>query len=161
MKLATNKILQYLDHLERAYLIRKVQRYDLRGKRIIGSENKYYVSDVSLIYALIGFKGSMIAMIEENIVFIELLRRDYRVTVGRAPSNGEVDFIAEKDGKRVYVQVTHTIWSAETARREFAPLESIGDNYPKYVVVAEDRWPSDRNGIIQIGLADFLRLETI
>jgi len=155
-KLAVSKIIQYLDYLERAYLIRKVLRYDLRGKRIINSEDKYYVSDVSLIYALIGFKGTMMSMIEENIVYLELLRRNYSVTVGRTANKGEVDFIAEKDGKKIYVQVTHTISSVETAKREFISLESIDDNYPKYVVVSEDLWPSDHMGIIQIGLADFL-----
>jgi len=155
-KMAVSRIIQYLDYLERAYLIRKVRRYDLRGKKIINSEDKYYVSDVSLIYALIGFKGTMISMIEENIVYLELLRRNYSVTVGRTADNGEVDFVAEKDGKKIYVQVTHTISSEETAKREFASLELIEDNYPKYVVVSEDTWPSDHKGIIQIGLADFL-----
>jgi len=155
--LTANRVLQYLDYLERAYLIRKVQRYDLRGKRIIGSEDKYYVSDVSLIYALIGFKSGMISMIEENIVYLELLRRDYRVTVGRAAGNGEIDFVAEKDGRKIYVQVTHTILSDDTERRDLSSLESIKDNYPKYVVVTEDQWPSDHEGITQIGLFDFLR----
>jgi predicted AAA+ superfamily ATPase len=161
IKLNVNKILQYLDYLERAYLVRKVRRYDLRGKRIVGSEDKYYVSDVSLIYTLIGFKGNMISMIEENIVYLELLRRDYSVTVGKTASGGEVDFVAEKEGRRIYVQVTHEISSEGTADREFSSLESIKDNYPKYVVVSEDQWPSDRNGIMQIGLADFLLSDDI
>jgi len=160
-KLAVNTILQYLDHLEKAYLIRRVRRYDLRGKKLVGSEDKYYVSDVSLIYALIGFKSSMISAIEENIVYLELLRRDYSVTIGRTINGTEVDFVAEKEGKMVYVQVTHTIPSKETAEREFRSLESIKDNYPKYVVVAEDQWASDHNGIVQISLIDFLMSETI
>jgi predicted AAA+ superfamily ATPase len=155
-KLDAGRLLQYLDHLEKAYLIRKVQRYDIRGKRIISSEEKYYVSDVSLIYALNGFKKSMLSMIEENIVYLELLRRDYRVTVGRVNGKGEVDFVAEKGGRTIYVQVTHMIPTKETAEREYGSLESIKDNYPKYVVVAEDEWPSDGAGIVQIGLADFL-----
>jgi len=156
MKFDVNKVLLYLDYLERAYLIRRVQRYDLRGKRVIDSDDKYYVSEVSLIYALIGFKSNMIAAIEENIVYLELLRRGYSVTVGRMYNKGEVDFVAEKNGKKIYVQVTHTISSEETAKREFHTLESIDDNYPKYVVVAEDLWQSDHKGIMQIGLADFL-----
>jgi len=156
MNFDVNKVLLYIGYLEKAYLIRKVQRYDLRGKRIVDSEDKYYVSDVSLIYALIGYKSNMIAMLEENIVYLELLRRDYSVTVGRMFNKGEVDFVAEKNGKKIYLQVTHTISSEETAKREFLSLESIDDNYPKYVVVAEDQWPSDHKGIIQIGLVDFL-----
>lgn len=154
--LPANMILKYLDCLERAYLLRRVQRYDLRGKKIVGSEDKYYVSDVSLIYALNGYKSSMIASIEENTVYLELLRRDYSVTVGRTTNEKEVEFVAEKNGKKVYVQVTHTILSDRTADREFSSLLSIKDNYPKFVVVAEDQWPSDHEGIEQIGLADFL-----
>ncbi|MCL2149229.1 MAG: ATP-binding protein [Methanomassiliicoccaceae archaeon] len=155
-KLDAGRILQYLGFLEKAYLIRNVQRYDIRGKRIIGSEEKYYVSDVSLIYALNGFKKGMLSMIEENIVYLELLRRGYRVTTGRAASKGEVDFVAEKGGRTIYVQVTHMMPTKETAEREFGSLESIDDNYPKFVVVAEDGWPADGAGIAQIGLADFL-----
>jgi predicted AAA+ superfamily ATPase len=155
INMSVTTILQYLDYLEKAYLLGRVKRYDLRGKRIIGSEDKYYVSDVSLIYALIGFKSGMLSMVEENIVYLELLRREYSVTVGRI-NNEEVDFVAEKDGKKMYVQVTHTISADETAKREFRSLLSIDDNYPKYVVIAEDQWPSDHKGITQIGLADFL-----
>jgi len=155
-KLAVNTVLKYLDYLERAYLLRKVSRYDIRGKRIIGSEDKYYVSDVSLIYALLGSKSGMISGIEENIVYLELLRRDYSVAVGRTHDGKEIDFVAEKNGMKMYVQVTHTISSQDTADREFRALEGIKDNYPKYVVVAEDRWLSDRNGIHQIGMTEFL-----
>ncbi|MCL1984201.1 MAG: hypothetical protein FWG58_02225, partial [Methanomassiliicoccaceae archaeon] len=103
-----------------------------------------------------GYKSSMIASIEENTVYLELLRRDYSVTVGRTTNEKEVEFVAEKNGKKVYVQVTHTILSDRTADREFSSLLSIKDNYPKFVVVAEDQWPSDHEGIEQIGLADFL-----
>jgi predicted AAA+ superfamily ATPase len=156
IRLDVHRIIQFLDYLERSYLIRRVRRYDLREKRIVGSEDKYYVSDVSLIYALIGYKKTMISAIEENIVYLELLRRDYSVTVGRAPNNGEVDFVAEKGGKKIYVQVTNTISRGETEEREFSSLESINDNYPKYVVIAEDMWPLDHKGIIHMGLADFL-----
>ena len=98
----------------------------------------------------------MISMIEENIVYLELLRRGYSVTVGRAPNGGEVDFVAEKNGKKIYVQVTHTISSYETEKREYSSLGSIKDNYPKYIVTSEGSWPSDYEGIIEIGLADFL-----
>ena len=161
IKLAVNIITKYLDHLERSYLLRRVERYDIRGKMIIGSEDKFYVSEISLIYALIGFKSGMISGIEENIVYMELLRRDYSVTVGRTYEGREIDFVAERNGKKIYVQVTHTIPSEDTAEREFLALESINDNYPKYVVVAEDQWPSDRNGIEQIGLTDFLLSEHI
>jgi len=161
IRMAVNIITKYLDHLERSYLLRRVERYDIRGKRIIGSEDKFYVSEISLIYALIGFKSGMISGIEENIVYIELLRRDYSVTVGKTYDGKEIDFIAEKNGKKVYVQVTHTISSQDTAEREFLALESVKDNYPKYVIVAEDQWPSDRNGIVQIGLTDFLLSDDI
>lgn len=155
IRMRPDTVLRYLDMMERAFLIRSVKRFDIRGKRIIGSEDKYYVSDVSMVYALIGFKASMISGIEENVVFLELLRRDYAVTVGRI-GDKEIDFIGEKDGKRMYVQVTHSLPSETTADREFSSLEAVKDNYPKYLVVAERMWPSDHNGIIQMGLADFL-----
>jgi len=153
-------VLKYLDYLERSYLLRKVQRYDIRGKRIIASEDKYYVSDVSLIYALNGYEEGMISGIEENIVYLELLRRGYSTYVGRTRDMREIDFIGEKDGRRIYVQVTHTIESAETARREFSPFDSVPDNFPKYVVVANNKWDVEDVGIIQIGLAEFLLLES-
>ena len=161
MNLDVNTIIKYLDYLESAYILRRAQRYEMRGKRIIGSEDKYYVSEISLIYPLIGYKSGMISGIEENIIYSELIRRDYSVNVGRTYDGKEIDFVAEKDGKKVYVQVSHRISSEEAVEREFRALEGIKDNYPKYVVVSEGRWPLDRGGIQQISLVDFLLSDSL
>ena len=161
VKLAVNKILQYLDCLERMYLIQRVRRYDIRRRTVISSDDMYYASDVSLIPALTGAGDSMLPAIENNIVYLELLSRDYTVNTGRTSENGEVDFIGDRHGKKVYVQVIHRRTYDGTEEEKFRALASINDNYPKYVVVAEDRWPSDRDGIIQIGLTDFLRLDDL
>ncbi|MDR3282043.1 MAG: ATP-binding protein [Candidatus Methanoplasma sp.] len=146
----------HLRAMEGSYLIRRVSRYNIRGKKVIMSDDKYYVADVSLIYSLMGFKNSMMSGIEENIVLLELVRRGYGVYVGRTKSGKEVDFVAERDGRKIYVQVTHTMHDEAVAERELSALKDIGDNYPKYVVTMDKVWSEDVDGIKLVSLADFL-----
>ena len=137
------------------FVVFRCQRYDLRGKEILATQEKYYLADHSLLYGLKGFHGTDTAAVIENIVYLELRRRGYKVYVGKLYDK-EIDFVADKDkGKeRLYVQVCRTMPSASD--REVANLRSIRDSYPK-VVVTLDRYGSDNiDGIRIIPLERFL-----
>ena len=153
-------ISSYVGYLEGACIIKKVSRYDLKGKRLLESNDKYYLSEHSLQYAVRDMKRTNLPGILENIVYNELVRREYRVYVGKMSKddNREIDFVAEKinGGERVYVQVCTEFSSKETLDREFAPLTDIKDHYPKYVVTLDKYWKEDRNGAAGIHLKDFL-----
>lgn len=157
--LSQNTIYEYLSMLEEAFVIRKVRRYDLRGKRILKTLEKYYVSDISLITATLGFKDTKISGMLENIVYLELLSRDYRVYIGKI-GESEIDFIAEKSGERIYVQVARAIESDDTRMREFSPLLAVSDQYPKYVVTMDDFTGGNIEGVKHVHLADFLLADT-
>ncbi|HJJ38913.1 MAG TPA: ATP-binding protein [Methanocorpusculum sp.] len=157
--LSQNTIYEYLSMLEEAFVIRKVRRYDLRGKRILKTLEKYYVSDISLITAVLGFKDTKISGMLENIVYLELLSRDYQVYIGKS-GESEIDFIAEKSGERIYVQVARAIESDETRIREFSPLLAAADQYPKYVVTMDEFACGNIDGVKHVHLADFLLADT-
>lgn len=155
-KLDVNTIYAYLSYMENAFLIRKVSRYNIIGKAILQSQEKYYASDISLLYALFGLRDSMIPGILENIVYLELLSRGYRVYVGKLDAK-EVDFVAEQNGGRIYVQVTyHCTGDENTLNREFAPLLEIRDQYPKYLVSMDSFISEDRDGVHCMSITDFL-----
>lgn len=156
--LSQNTIYEYLAMLEEAFVIRKVRRFDVRGKRVLKTLEKYYVSDISLITATLGFKDTKISGMLENVVYLELLSRDYQVYVGKA-GESEIDFIAEKSGERIYVQVTRAIESDETRVREFSPLLAVSDQYPKYVVSLDDFAGGNVDGVKHVHVADFLLAE--
>ena len=146
----------YVDHLENAYLIQKVCTFDLKGKRHLTSKYKYYLSDIGVKNAILGFRPDDIAGYMENIVFLELRSRGYSVWIGDNAGK-EVDFVAEKNGGYVYVQVTVKLDGQKTIEREFGSLKGIDDNYPKYVVTLDDGpLNSDIDGIICCKLTDFL-----
>ena len=153
-----NTIYNYLNALESAFIIRRIPRYDLRGREVLATMEKYYAGDVSLIYAMMGYKDRMIAGILENLVMQELSRRGFRVFVGKQDGR-EVDFVAERQGDRVYVQVCFRMESEETARREFAPLLEIRDHYPKFVVSMDEVWRENVEGVRHVHIADFLLME--
>ncbi|WP_338093693.1 ATP-binding protein [Methanorbis furvi] len=153
-----NTIYNYLNALESAFIIRRIPRYDLRGREVLATMEKYYVGDVSLIYALMGYKDRMIAGILENLVMQELSRRGYRVFVGKQDVR-EVDFVAERQEERVYVQVCFRMESEETAKREFAPLLEIRDHYPKFVVSMDEVWRDNVEGVRHVHIADFLLMD--
>ena len=155
-KVDLNTVYNYLNALESAYIIRKIPRYDIKGKEILQTNEKYYIGDQSLAYAVMGYKDRLIAGILENIVMLELERRGYRVFVGRLDTK-EVDFIAERKNEKVYIQVSYTPTVAqETIDREFASLLAIKDNYPKYVVTMDDFWSDNVDGVKHKHLAEFL-----
>lgn len=153
----------YVGYLEKACIVKKVPRYDIKGKKLLESNDKYYLADHSLQYAVRDMKRTNLPGILENIVYNELVRRDYKVYVGKLSKtdNREVDFVAEKinSGEKVYVQVCTEFGSLETMDREFAPLIEIKDHYPKYVVTLDKYWKEDRNGVVGIHLKDFLLKE--
>ncbi|MDR3293211.1 MAG: ATP-binding protein [Clostridiales bacterium] len=148
-------VYNYLKYLENALIIHKTPRYDIKGKRLLESYEKYYLSEHSLQYALRGFNPNNMAGILENIVFMELLRRGYEVCIGKIGEK-EIDFIAEKSDKKLYVQVCYLLASRDTIDREFYPLKEIRDHYPKLVVTLDQYWQVEDEGVKGIHLKDFL-----
>jgi len=153
-KVSTETVLNYIKACEDAFLFYRARRNDLSGKKILSVNEKYYVADHGLREAVYGKNKRDINLILENIVFLELLRRGYSVTVGKL-NDLEVDFVCEKQGKRVYVQVAYLLASEETAAREFRPLQKIEDQHPKYVL-SLDEFTSDRDGIRHMNLREYL-----
>lgn len=147
-------ILNYLKFCADAFLIYKISRYDLEGKKVLTVNEKYYCADHGLRGAVFGKNTQNIDQILENIVCLELLRRNLKVFVGKKDES-EIDFIAERNGVKIYVQVAYLLASEETVRREFSVYDSIKDNFPKYVV-SMDEFDFSRNGIIHRNIRDFL-----
>ncbi len=155
VNLSVNTIYNYLKFFENACLIYQVKREDLQGKRILKYDEKYYLCDLGFRQAIIGNNQRDITRVIENIVYLELLRRGYEITIGKVDSL-EVDFVCKKQNKLIYIQVSYLLASEETVEREFKPLKSIQDNYPKYVITMDDVDMS-HDGIIHLNLIDFLR----
>lgn len=147
-------ILNYLKFCADAFLIYKISRYDLEGKKVLTVNEKYYCADHGLREAVFGKNTQNIDQILENIVCLELLRRNFKVFVGKK-GDAEIDFIAERNGVKIYVQVAYLLASEETVKREFSVYDSIKDNFPKYVV-SMDEFDFSRNGIIHRNIRDFL-----
>lgn len=147
-------ILNYLKFCADAFLIYKISRYDLEGKKVLTVNEKYYCADHGLREAVFGKNTQNIDQLLENIVCLELLRRNFKVFVGKKDES-EIDFIAERNGVKIYVQVAYLLASEETVRREFSVYDSIKDNFPKYVV-SMDEFDFSRNGIIHRNIRDFL-----
>lgn len=153
-----NTIYNYLYALEGAFILYRVPRYDIKGREILKTQEKFYAGDVSLIYATMGFRDRFISGILENIVFLELKRRGYQVYVGKL-GNKEIDFIAEKTGERLYIQVAYKLESQQTVDREFQPLLAVDDHYPKYVVSMDDFWKDSISGVKHVYVQDFLLMD--
>ena len=154
-KTDVNTIYNYLYALEGAFVLYRVSRYDLKGKEILKTQEKFFVSDLSLVYATMGYRDRMIAGMLENIVFLELKRRGYQVYIGKLDTK-EIDFIAEKKGERIYVQVAYKLESEATVSREFEPLLAIPDHYPKYVITMDEVFKDNINGVQHLHIQDFL-----
>ena len=154
-KIDIDTVYNYLSALEGAFILYRVPRYDLKGKEILKTQEKFYVGDISIIYATMGYRDRMISGILENIVFLELKRRGYNVYVGKL-NNSEIDFVAEKQGDKIYVQVTYKLDNEQTMEREFGNLLSIDDQYPKYVVSMDEFWRDSIEGVKHLYISDFL-----
>ena len=156
-KISHDTILNYLKFCSEAFLFYKINRYDLEGKKIVTVNEKYYCADHGLREALFGKNIQNIDQVLENIVCLEFLRRNYKVYVGKK-GDLEIDFIAEKQGKKIYVQVAYLLANEETIKREFSVYNAVKDSYPKYVV-SMDELDFSQNGIIHKNIKDFLLME--
>lgn len=157
--ISTETIYNYIEYCRAACLLHLVQRQDLAGKALLSTQEKIYLADHGIREALFGSNQRDINQVLENIVYMELLRRGYEVTVGKSGKH-EVDFHAVKGSSRVYLQVTYLLAGEETVEREFSVLESIPDNYPKYVL-SMDQIDRSRNGIIHKNIREFLLGDSI
>lgn len=154
IKVSVDTILLYLKHIENAYLIYKVQRNDIEGKKILKTEEKYYIADHGIREAIIGNNTKSIELILENIVYIELIRRGYKVFIGKV-GDKEVDFVAFKNNNPTYFQVSYLMETKDTRDREFGVYKLIKDNFPKYVI-SMDKVDFSQDGIKHENIIDFL-----
>ena len=154
--LSAETVYNYLQWLEKAFVIYRCQRYDLQGKSVLKTQEKFYLADVSLKYCIMGFNQKSIASTLENIVYFELCRKGYDVYIGKYDTK-EIDFVAVKRDERVYVQVCRML--PEQSDREIANLLNIKDHYPKYVVTLDELAAGNVNGVKIMHLADFLLCE--
>ena len=153
-KVSVETILNYIKAAEESFLIYRVSRDDLIGKKVLNVNEKYYIADHGMREAILGSNQRDINQIFENIIYLELLRKGYNVRVGKV-DNLEVDFVCTKGNEKIYVQVAYLLASSETIEREFTSLEKIDDNYPKYVISMYE-FDMSRNGIKHINIIDFL-----
>lgn len=152
--MATETIINYVKACTDAFLFYQVKRQDIQGKKLLAINEKYYVADHGIREAVFGGNMKDINLILENIVYLELLRRGYKVSIGKLDTK-EIDFICEKQDKKIYIQVTYLLAAEETIQREFGFYNEITDNYPKYVL-SLDEFDMSRNGIIHKNIRDFL-----
>ncbi|MDO5850681.1 MAG: ATP-binding protein, partial [Methanobacteriaceae archaeon] len=148
-------ILSYLKMLKEAYVFYPAQRYDIKGKKLLKTLCKYYVSDIGIRNAILGFKNIDYGHIIENIVYLELLRRGYKVYIGKI-NNYEIDFIATNVNEKTYYQVSYSIKDPEVLEREIRPFKYIKDNYEKVVLTMDKNISNDYDGIKFINIIDFL-----
>lgn len=151
-------VYSYLEKLEKAYLLHRCSRYDLQGKELLKTQEKFYLADTSMRYSVLGYNADTVAASLENVVYLELCRRGYAVHIGKT-GDGEIDFVATRQNEKIYVQVTQRIVSEKTERREYDRLLEIRDNYPKYVLLTDDFAGGNYEGIKTMHIADFLLSE--
>ncbi|GHV43051.1 hypothetical protein AGMMS49546_23530 [Spirochaetia bacterium] len=154
-KLSAETVYNYLDSLEEAFLIRKVSRFDIKGKRQLETQEKYFFEDHGIKHAIQGYRDGDIPGLLENVVFMELKRRGFRVHIGQLEKK-EIDFIAERRGEKLYIQVCYILSDPEVADREFGPLLEIRDQYPKLVLSLDQVWDYNRDGVLRKNLPQWL-----
>lgn len=148
-------IYSYLEKLENAYIIHRCPRYDVKGKALLKTQEKFYLADSAFRYSVLGYSPDSLAAMLENVVYLELRRRGYEVYVGKI-DDVEIDFVATKPEHKLYIQVTQEIGSPETEKREYGRLLDIEDNYPKYVLRTDAFADGSYKGIKTMHIADFL-----
>lgn len=153
-KLGVETIYNYLDYLENAFVIERVKRFDLKGRKYLETQEKIYAADVGIRNSVLGYRPTDIAGILENLVYLNLRQKGFSVSVGKSGTS-EVDFVASKDGAVLYVQVCYQL-TLENLEREVSPLRQIKDNYPKLVLTLSDLMTGDIEGIKIRNLIDFL-----
>lgn len=154
-RVTVDTVVNYLSNLCDAFLLFRMGRHAIKGKKHLEFHEKYYLGDLGLRHALFGYRDMDIGGLLENVVYLELLRRGYQVRAGML-DQAEIDFVAERHGERLYVQVAYLLTEPATIAREFGNLERIQDNHPKLVLSMDEFGPGQRNGIQQKNLVDFL-----
>ena len=153
--IASKTINKYIDMLRSAFIFYSVGRYDIKGKQLLKTLEKNYIIDMGFRNMLLGYRDADRGHILENIVFLELIRREYRVYIGKVGET-EVDFVCEKPNEKIYIQVTETIGSQETLERELRPLRMISDNYEKIILSMDRNYINSYDGIKSLNLIDWL-----
>ena len=153
--IAGKTVERYISMLQNAFIIYSINRYDIKGKQLLKTLGKNYLVDMGFRNLLLGYRDADRGHIIENIVFLELLRRHYRVYIGKVGEN-EIDFIAEKPEEKIYIQVTESMQSPETQQRELRPLQMIPDNYEKIILSMDRSFITSYDGIKAINLIDWL-----
>lgn len=149
-------VLDYLRMLCEAYILHRVPRFDIRGRRHLEVNDKFYLGDIELRHGSIGYRESDIGGMLENLVYLELRRRGYDVSVGTYEDR-EIDFVATRPpGERLYVQVAYLLERSETIDRETAPLLSVGDAYPKQILTLDEHRPGELHGITHRNIPEWL-----
>jgi predicted AAA+ superfamily ATPase len=155
LNIGLDTLQNYLSYLEATFLIYKIKRYDLKGKRLLEIYEKYYLSDIAFKNAITGFKANDIGGMLENVVFLRLKQLGYEVSIGKL-GDREIDFIAQQSGNKIYIQVAYLLETEATIEREFGVLKLIKDNYPKYVLTMDKLPLSNSEGIVRMNIIDFL-----
>ena len=154
-KMDVETVYSYLKKLEKAYILHRCSRYDIKGKEYLKTQEKFYLADPGMRHAVLGYDPNSVSALMENIIFLELRARGYEVGVGKLDA-AEVDFVASKPEGKIYIQVTYEINSKETEQREYERLLQIRDNYPKYVIRMDEFAGGNYEGIQTVSIADFL-----
>jgi predicted AAA+ superfamily ATPase len=162
IKTSKDTINKYAEYISESFFMLMAKQFYVEGRQVLTMYEKYYLTDHGFHQAIVGNNSEIITGILENIVYIELLRRGYNVKVGKISKedNKEIDFVCQKNGEYLYIQVTYLLSSEKTINREFGSLMKIKDNYPKYVI-STDKINFSRNGIKHINIIDFLKDENI
>lgn len=159
-KIDINTVYNYLKALEGAFILHRVSRFDVKGKEILKTQEKFYTADTALLYSVMGYKDRIIAGVLENIVMLELKRRGFSVFVGKFEQL-EIDFVAQKGNDTLYIQVAYLLAEQSTIEREFKPLLQVKNSYPKYVITMDKTWKENIEGVKHMHIADFLLLDKL
>lgn len=158
LSITVDTVQKYLGYLTETYALNRIQRYDIKGKRNLEIHEKYYLGDIGLRNAVLGYRESAINGLLENLVFLELKRRGYQVAIGKL-GDVEIDFIATKEKEKQYIQVCYLLASEDTIKREFGALAVLPDNYPKMVLSMDSIGLDNRQGIKWKNVIEFLMEE--
>lgn len=159
-KISVDTVLNYIHFCCDAHIFEKVKRYDIKGKRLLETHEKYYMGDVGFKYATVGYRPQDISGQLENIVYLELRARGFTVSIGKIDDK-EIDFIAEKGADKMYIQVCTTLNDEKVIEREYASLEAVKDHFPKIVLSLDDKFDTSRNGIRWMNIEAYLSSSSI
>lgn len=154
-KIDVKTVEKYISALTQSYILYRAQRFNIKGKQYLKTQEKYYAVDIGLRYYLLGYSDADIGHILENVIYLELRRRGYDVYVGKV-DNLEVDFVAMQGSRKIYFQVSATVRNADTLQRELTPLQKINDHYPKFILTLDDDPEGDYEGIRRVNAVDWL-----